>query len=450
MAGVLESLQHGAVALVIYCGAHLGYDPRKVPIGGGAAVGHALIRRWTETRPFDLWVLGTGPESPAGGVAYEKIEAAKEDLLTDFSISRYARLCRDFERAVVQHLRALRKTRDPRDVVVLHNDLAEAGDFEAIARMGFPQATIFHVDVVDYVAQIYLHGWVSAPQLARLWRRLNGVGVGRLMPDVVKLMLEKQETCSRFCELLVVPSTGMAAVLRASYPWRTEEDVAVIPWGAITEPTVPGVAEEQTALRKLLGDEPAPVLVTLSRISPEKGQDLLLRALRIWDKREKERLVLLICGASAYMHGRTYFRKLQTLAHSLRHVEVHFLGHVSGARKQAVFRVADLYVFPSRHESYGLTMMEAMAAGLPVLTTHHRSARDLVRPEFGLVVEPDPRDIYQGLVQLLAKGTQLKTMGKEAQKFALSQPFAHAADELALHILAVLNEAKATQARYSR
>jgi len=131
---------------------------------------------------------------------------------------------------------------------------------------------------------------------------------------------------------------------------------------------------------------------------------------------------------------------------------VHFPGHVSGARKHAFFRLADLYVFPSRHESYGLTMMEAMAAGLPVLTTNHRSAQDLVRPEFGLVVEPNPKSIYQGLEQLLSERAKLRTMGKEAQKFALGQPFSRAADVLALHLLSLLREGQTTQLqfRYSR
>jgi len=152
------------------------------------------------------------------------------------------------------------------------------------------------------------------------------------------------------------------------------------------------------------------------------------------------------------MHGKSYMRQLLRLARKLQLVEVHFPGHVSGARKYAFFRLADLYIFPSRHESYGLTMMEAMAAGLPVLTTNHRSAQDLVRPEFGLVVEPNAKSIYQGLVVLLGERGKLKTMGEEAQKFALAQPFSRAADIFALQLLSLLKEEQTTQLqfRYSR
>jgi hypothetical protein len=71
-------------------------------------------------------------------------------------VRKYARLSREFERSVVSFLSDLRRKLDPQDVLVLHNDIAEAGDFEAIAHMGFRQVAIFHVDVVDYVANIYL------------------------------------------------------------------------------------------------------------------------------------------------------------------------------------------------------------------------------------------------------------------------------------------------------
>lgn len=425
-----------AVPLVIFCGAHLGYDPAKVPIGGGAAVGNALIRRWMETKPFELWVLGTGEDVPLPGLRYHQVDTpSARGLLTDFSVRKYARLSREFERGVVAFLSDLRKKRDPQDVVVLHNDIAEAGDFAAIARMGYRQAAIFHVDVVDYVANIYLRGKVSAPVLAKLWRKLISLKLERVLPDVLKLMFSKQEACARFCELLVVPSSGMAQVLRSSYPRRSEESIAVIPWGTLQEPEPPGVDKEVANLQRVYKLDGRPVILTLSRISPEKGQDLLLRALKIWEKKVGEPLTVFICGSAAYMHGRSYMRQLLRLARRLRIVDVHFPGHVSGAKKHAFFRLAELYVFPSRHESYGLTMMEAMAAGLPVLTTNHRSAQDLIHSDFGRVVAPSPEALFEGLRGLFSQRAELKAMGEAAKRFAVKKPFSAAADALANRLL---------------
>lgn len=418
---------------VVFAAAHLGYDTGKVPLGGGAQVGINLLRRWAETLPFPITVFGSGPELGIPGIEYHPIRwhiPGRDGAITDLSVRGYARFSRQFERGVTAFLAGLARDVDPRNVCVVHNDIAEAGDFAQVARMGFRQVAIFHVDVVDYVARIYLRGWLSAPTVARAFRRVARAGIARFLPDVAQLIVQKQEACARNCDLLVVPSAAMAEILRAAYPWRTEEDVLVLPWGTIAEPEPAGVEEAAQALRKRYGlDGKRPVLLALSRISPEKGQDLLLRALRLWEKRGGQELVALVCGAPAYMHGEPYMRRLRRLAAQLRRVEVRFPGYVTGAEKHAFFAVSDLYAFPSRHESYGLTLMEALAAGLPVLTTSHRSARDLVRPEFGRVVAAHPEALCRGLEELLGHD-DLPRMGSAASRFALSRPFAAAADRL--------------------
>ena len=402
-----------------------------------------LIRRWVESSPFSLTVLGSGPLPVSlDGIRYREIPwrvPGGPRPLTDLGVRGYARFSRQFERGVTEFLAARARECDPRRVCVLHNDIAEAGDFAAISRLGYRQVAIFHVDVVDYAARIYGRGLVSAPRLAAFWRGLERARLARLLPDVARLIFQKQEACARHCDLLVVPSQGMREVLLSAYPWRSEQDVLVVPWGAIAEPPPPGAEEEEANIRReygLTGD--TPVILTLSRISPEKGQDLLLRALREWERRGGGRLAAFICGAPAFIHGREYMRYLQRLARRLRRVEIHFPGYAAGARKAAFFRVADLYVFPSRHESYGLTLLEAMAAGLPVLTTPHRSAADLVRPEFGRVVEPSPHGIYRGLRELLERRETLARMGEEAQAFAQRLSFEKAADRLAQAIAALV------------
>lgn len=430
---------------VVLAAAHLGYDTGKVPLGGGAQVGMSLLRRWAETG-VPVTVLGSGPTVDGHGLDYHQLpwHVPGRNGLTDLTVRGYAAFCRQFERGVTAFLADLARDVDPRDVCVVHNDIAEAGNFQAIARMGFRQVAIFHVDVVDYVAQIYLRGWLSAPTVARAFRRVARAGVARFLPDVAQLILHKQEACAQNCDLLVVPSATMAAILRAAYPWRTSSDVLVLPWGTVAEPAPARVEEAAQALRERYGlDGKRPVLLALSRISPEKGQDLFLRALRLWERRGGPQLVAFICGAPAYMHGESYMRKLRRLAARLRKVDVHFPGYVTGAEKAAFFHLSDLYVFPSRHESYGLTLMEALAAGLPALTTDHRSACDLVRPEYGRVVAAHPTALCRGLEELLGRDDLLK-MGSAARRFAASQPFAVAADRLTAALLDLSGALSAT------
>jgi glycosyltransferase involved in cell wall biosynthesis len=425
---------------VVFVGAHLGYDSRRVPLGGGAAVGIALVRRWVETQPFPFVVLGSG-EMPVPGVPYRQVawDGEGERHPAGLSVRQYARLSREFERGVIAYLRSLSRDVDPSEVCVLHNDIAEAGDFAAIAALGYRQAAIFHVDVVDYVAQIYLQGRLSARSLAQTYRGLDRARVAPFLPDVAQLAFGKQEACAKHCDLLVVPSQRMAEILTAAYPWRAGKDVLVLPWGTIAEPAPPETGEVLTELERRCDPGGRPVLLTLSRISPEKGQDLLLQALRLWERRGGSDLLVFICGKAAYMHGTSYMRKLERLARGLRRVEVQFPGYVAGAEKHAFFRLGELYVFPSRHESYGLTLMEALAAGLPALTTDHRSARDLIRPEFGRIVPARPEALYRGLREMLDRREELPRMGEAARTFAQDRPFSCAADVLASRLARLLS-----------
>ena len=113
------------------------------------------------------------------------------------------------------------------------------------------------------------------------------------------------------------------------------------------------------------------------------------------------------------MQGRAYMERLREMAGRLHRVRVLFPGYVSRARKQAWFRRADLYLFLSEHESYGLTLAEALRAGLPVLSSDQGSARDLVAPGCGAVVECGSRSeapgrILDALRELLADRRQLR------------------------------------------
>jgi glycosyltransferase involved in cell wall biosynthesis len=423
---------------IVIAGAHFGHDTRKVPLGGGAQVGNHLIRHWAREGRFHLTVLGSGPGADWEGVPNVRYHQVSWDVpghkgaLTDLSVRQYASFSRQFERGVTAFLTELASRRDPQGICVIHNDLSEAGDFGTIRRLGFCQVTIFHVDVVDYAVSTYLHRLISAPTLTRAFRGLAKSGLSKRLPNVVRLIFEKQEECARHCDLLVVPSPAMAEVLLQAYPWLSRKNILVTPWGGIGEkPSGDAVAEEAERLReRYVLDGRRPVLLSLSRISPEKGQDLLLSALRLWERREEIDPTVLICGAPAYIHGKGYMRRLNRLAGRLRRVPVHFPGYVTGVQKAAFFAVADLYVFPSRHESYGLTLVEALQSGLPVLTTDHRSAQDLVRDDFGRVVEATPEGLYQGLRELLSRGEELSAMGERAQRFAEGLRFETAAGQL--------------------
>ncbi len=385
-------------------------------------MGRELVRHLAREPGIRVVALGSGPVPPCEGVEYVRVERGSPPGArppSSLSVREYALFSRRFGEAATDAILGLAQSENPSDVWVIHNDISEGPDFHRLREAGLKQATIFHVDVVDYVSRIYLRGLVPPHRLSQGFRLLRRTGLHRALPTIARLVLEKEEDCVRHCDLLVVPSRGMAEVLERTFP-EARGKVLVVPWGAIEDPAGGGIPD----IRERYGiSGSTPVVITLSRIAPEKGQDLLLRALRIWDRRETRKLVAFVCGAPAFMHGEAYMKRLRRLSRGLKRVEVHFPGHVVGEEKRGFLSAADLYVFPSRHESYGLTLAEALRAGLPVLTTRHYSAEELVRPEFGLVVEPRPQDIYAGLVSLLSDRERLAEMGKKARQFSRDLSF---------------------------
>jgi glycosyltransferase involved in cell wall biosynthesis len=362
---------------VLYSAAHAEF-PDSEPLGGGKAVADYLIREWRKSEPFELTVL-----SPSSLVC---LELPKQ--LAELSERQYAGFCRQFEYAATDKI----LKRDPQRCVVLSNDISEGPNFAVLGERGYKIVTIFHVDVVEYFTRFYLHGLVSPKIMARFrWFRL--------MPDVLRLVFEKQYECVRHSARIVVPSAPMREVILRCYPWCPPEKIVVLPWGNVAEHDSARAAG--TRYQVDVADDEI-VIMTLSRLSPEKGIERLLAALPQVDAHGRK-LRLFVCGGPAYMKGRAYEQKLRRLAAKVTTAEVEFTGHVIGGKKAVLLQRADIFVSPSKHESYGLTIAEALAAGCRVISHHHYGAE-------GKVVDcSDPKALASAISAMIADGRTKKT-----------------------------------------
>lgn len=407
---------------VLYLAAHGGFAGQPVPLGGAAAVANLLETEWRRTRPFELEVLGPSILGAAAPSARE---------LVRFDERQYAAFCTRFHEATTRE--ALRH--DPRNTAILVNDLAEGPDFARLARAGFHIVTLYHVDVVAYIASIYLRNRISAPVLARLWERLRPVAAP-IAPRILRLIFEQQRASLVHSARVVVPSSPMRDILLRGYPAAAEDRFEVLNWGAMPAGSIPDA--RLRIEREFSVPSGAEVLVCLSRLSPEKGHDLLLEALLEGERQDllPQPLWLFICGEPAFMQGDRYAARLRTLAARLRHTQVRFPGYVTGERKTAFLQAANLYLFPSRHESYGLTLVEAFAAGIPAITLDHAGAHDLVTADRGRMIEANPastlpRRLAASITGLLADPGRLARMGAAARQWAGDHPFAQSAARLA-------------------
>jgi glycosyltransferase involved in cell wall biosynthesis len=163
-----------------------------------------------------------------------------------------------------------------------------------------------------------------------------------------------------------------------------QERIRVISNGVDLQEFFPGVVD-----RRPLGlPERVPLALFAGDIrTPRKNLDTVLHALvQVPD------LHLAVAGIT---EGSPYLELSKQLGLSQR---VHFLGLWQGGIS-TLMQAVDFLVFPSRYEAFGLVVLEAMAAGLPVITTATTGAAELVTPDCGIVL-PNPDDV-QALVRAL-------------------------------------------------
>jgi glycosyltransferase involved in cell wall biosynthesis len=123
------------------------------------------------------------------------------------------------------------------------------------------------------------------------------------------------------------------------------------------------------------------------------------------------------------------------------HSYVNFLGPRSGDEKIRIFQESDIFAFPTWYplEGQPVAMIEAMAAGLPVLTTRHATIPDILGEDGAVYVSKrDPADVAAKLLQLLNNESLRKCMGQKNQSRFLQH---HTADKFAEGVVRVLYQA---------
>ncbi|MFI5349591.1 MAG: glycosyltransferase family 4 protein [Elusimicrobiota bacterium] len=437
---------------LIFVGSHLGYPMDRTPLGGGAMVGLQLVRQWTPDSSWRLVVLGSGPEAPGQAAEYVRL-AARPEGLVELGELAYARFCADFEAETTEWILSRTQEFKPSETAIVVNDISEGPTLGLLTRAGYRVLSIWHVDVVDYFNKLYLRRFLAPERLTRVHERLRAAGVEWILPDVLNLVFDKQRETVAHSTRIIVPSNAMIDTIRRCYGELIGDEevsrrVKVIPWGVWAEDPSPADVNRADELRDYheIGPDTF-TLMTLSRISPEKGIHLLLEALRLLE--ESGRLAgldvrLFICGEPAFMMGQSYHKKVKTAAARLKKVKVVFPGYLDAAAKRAYLRLPNLFVSPSVHESYGLNVVEAMHAGLPVLASDHYGVRDTLPAEAGRLVHyPTPKKapplLAAALLELIRGRARLEAMGKAARAAAEAMPFSAAAEAVRLAALGMLS-----------
>ena len=172
------------------------------------------------------------------------------------------------------------------------------------------------------------------------------------------------------------------------------------------EPVLPS-DDARPRLRRALGISPtAPIILTVARMTPQKGHLNLIEAAPTVLARRPDAVFVLV--GTGPLEGELR-----------RHVREHGLDAavlLLGARRDVpeLLAAADLFVLPSHFEGLSLVVLEAMAAGLPVVGTRIGGTEEtVVHGGTGLLVRPgDPLALAVSILELLADRARARTLGE--------------------------------------
>jgi glycosyltransferase involved in cell wall biosynthesis len=167
--------------------------------------------------------------------------------------------------------------------------------------------------------------------------------------------------------------------------------------------------------RELLGLPPGKLVLMFAAVrlnQRSKGGDLLAKALHALPETLRRELTLLLLGDG----GEAFAAEAGLPAVCL--------GYVGSDRLKAIaYSAADLFVSPTRAEAFGLTLLEAMACGVPLVSFDVGGTAETVRPGVTgyLARREDPEDLARGIVELLGDRAGRERMGGQGRAIALAE-----------------------------
>ncbi|MFC2021451.1 glycosyltransferase family 4 protein [Chloroflexota bacterium] len=170
--------------------------------------------------------------------------------------------------------------------------------------------------------------------------------------------------------------------------------------------------ESMANLRNTLGIKSLPMILFVGRLSPRKGTDVLLKAMPHVLREMEVKLVLAGSG-----NQQDYQQLARTLGISDK---LSFLGRVPGDTLRLLYSSCDLFVLPSRLEGLGIVILEAMAAGKPIVATNVGGIPELIESgQNGILVEADEEEkLASAIIKVLSDNSLARAIGENNKKEA--------------------------------
>ena len=259
------------------------------------------------------------------------------------------------------------------------------------------------VDVLH--SPVYAGPWLySRPQIVTL-HDLSFYLFPHLFPSARRYYLQRmtRATTRRADAVIAVSeSTARDAIEILGLP---RERVHVIPNGVNPELRPP--SEDQVRALRARYDLPGRYILYLGTLEPRKNLPTLIKAYGLARRLGIDH-GLVIAGGKGWYDEPIY----EAIRVAGLEKDVLLTGYVPSEHLAALYGAADLFVYPSLYEGFGLPPLEAMACGAPVLVSNVSAMPEVV-DKAGVTVNPrEPKGIADALLSLLADEERRRTLAK--------------------------------------
>jgi glycosyltransferase involved in cell wall biosynthesis len=361
------------------------------PIGGGGGQAHrALLERYAGRPDLDVEVLTS---SPKRGLVVERM--ASNVLIFKIGI-RKRHLHRWRRREVLEWLFK---------AGACYRGMIKKGDYDLVhAFFGFPTGWLCYRTARRLPYIISLRGSDVPGANARLQLEYKILG-----PLVFKPIWRRASA-------LVACSEGLK---RRALKFRPSSDIQVIPNGVDLERFHPTAATAEVPqisapISRFKLEANSLRLVTVGRLSETKRLPLLIEAVSLLRSQGSE-VHLTIAG-----DGPLESELRQSLSRQDLREAVTLMGHCRTEDMPQLYRQHDVYLSATMQEGMSNAMLEAMASGLPVVTTRCEGVEELISNNGVVVEEPTAASLAEAVRGLIEKPQTRQAMSAAARKKAES------------------------------
>lgn len=266
-------------------------------------------------------------------------------------------------------------------------------------------------------------------------------------------LIECQDKSLREPDYLIAVSEHWKKELEAKYSLESEVINNGVDYGLYS--SIRGGDKESA--KKEFGAEGAKVMLSIGGIEPRKNTITALHAYnaaKAYLATQGERLVWLIGGGETLFDYRAYrhefFSELARLGLK-ENSDVIVLGNVPAGKMPLLYASADVFAFPSVKEGWGLVLLEAMSAGVPVVSSNIPPMTEFLRNgENAVLVDPsDYKGLARGILEVVEDpelAARLAASGDETARFYSWESAARRHAELYGSILEGRSEGKIKRA----